>query len=226
MSVPITYPSNWINHNLYNEFPSVEEARNSIPEEDQVKIGQSLGALVPELIQKLGTTLTHGHHSLKEKESIVGKLERGNLVSKPKKRTHMTCPIAWVRTPKGLFATEGMDNPPQEVLRVVTLVEKKALLILQSLPLDDNEKFSKLTITVDPRVICNTNNSYFIEKNDKDRSILSPHGEKKLSSLEQKVIPTYKSIDSWHDVKGFSATWCSADCLPYKGNHYYSHMRE
>lgn len=226
MSIQITCSQRWVDHNLYNEFPGVEEARNSISEQRQIEIGRVLGTFVPELIKQLGTTLTHGHHGLKENESIVGELHRGSLVSKPRERTITVCPIAWVRTPEGLFATEAMDNGSQEVLRLVTLVEKKAPIILQHLPLEPDEKFSKLTVTVDPRVICNTNHTYFIEKNDRDGSVLSPQLKKGFEMPQQKVIPTYKSIDSFQYNKELITTWCDADCLPYQGNHYYSHMRE
>lgn len=226
MSVQITCTQPWVDHNLYNEFPSVEVARNSISEQRQIEIGRVLGTFVPKLIKRFGTTLTHGHHGLEENESIVGELQGVSLVSKPRERTITVCPIAWVRTPEGLFATEAMDNGSEEVLRLVTLIEKNAPIILQHLPLEPDEKFSKLTVIVDPRVICNTNDTYFIEKNDKDGSVLSSQSEKRLDISQEKIIPTYKSIDSFQDSDQLITTWCCADCLPYQGNHYYSHMRE
>ena len=226
MSVQTTFRQPWIHHNLYNQFPSVEEARESVSEKRQIEIGRILGTSIPELIRQFGTTLTHGHQSLTENESIVGELQEGSLVSTSKERTITICPIAWVGTPEGLFPTEAMDNASEEVVRLVTIVQKNASRILQHLPLEADEKFSKLSLTIDPRVTCNTNSTYFIETNDKEFSILSPQSKKEFEIPKQKVVPTYKSIDSFQNNKEMATTWCSADCLPYKGNHYYSHMKE
>lgn len=217
----------WINHDLYNEFPSVEYARNSITVEQQITIGKMLAVSIPELIGQFGTTLTHGHHGLNQKEAIIGYVDNRSLLSKPKERTDTVCPTTWVVEPNGLSATEGVDNASVEVFELAKTVEKCAGRILQHVPRESDERFSKLSITIDPRKICKTDCTYFVETNDREISILTPKGKKELQASGKKVIPTYKSIDSpQFDRRSSTETWCSSDCLPYKGSHYYSHMKE
>lgn len=226
MSIQTIALQPWIHHNLYNQFPSVEEARNLISVEDQIQRGQICAAGNPELTGRFGTTLTHGHHDLKENQSIIGELQDGKLFSKPKERTHTVCPITWVATSQGLLATEGIDNSSEKVLHLVKIIEEKANNILQHLPLEPHEKFSKLSIAIDPRILCDTNKTYFLETNDKDISILTPQQKEEVEFSGEKIVSTYKSIDLPQVNKECSETWCSSDCLPYKGSHYYSHMKE
>ncbi|MGL4348176.1 MAG: hypothetical protein ACRCSV_01780 [Chlamydiales bacterium] len=195
MSVQTTSLQPWIHCNLYNQFPSVEDARNSISEECKIKIGKILGNFVPELIGQFGTTLTYGHHDLKENEFIIGELQKGKLVSKPKQRTVTVCPIAWVATAEALFATKAIVNASEKVLHLVKIIEKKANNILQHLPLESHEKFSKLSIAIDPRILCDTNKTYFVETNDKDISILTPQQKEEVDFSAEKIVSTYKSID-------------------------------
>lgn len=225
MSVQTTSLEPWIHCNLYNQFPIVEDARNLISEECQIKIGRILGNFVPELIGQFGTTLTHGHHDLKENEFIIGELQDGKLVSKPEERTVTVCPTAWVATSEGLFATEAIANASEKVLHLVTIIKEKANNILQHLSLEPHEKFSKLSIAIDPRILCDTNKTYFVETNDKDISILTPQQKEEVEFSGEKVVSTYKSIDLPEVNKGSSETWCNSDCLPYRGSHYYSHMK-
>lgn len=226
MSVQTTSLQSWSNQGSYNQFPSVEYARNSITVEQQIAIGKSLAASSPELIGQFGTTLTHAHHGLKQNEFIIGYLYNGSLFSKPKEKTDTTCPTTWAVISGELLATEGIDNASPEVVQLAKVVEKYASRILQHLPRESDEKFSKLSIAIDPRRLCNTDYTYFVETNNKDMSILTPQQKKAPQVSEEKVIPTYKSIDSAETSENSSITWCSSDCLPYKGSHYYSHMKE
>lgn len=224
MSVQTTSP--WIDPSLYNEFPSVEDARDSISVEQQVTIGKMLGMSIPELIGQFGTTLTHGHHRLKQNEAIIGYVDNGTLFSKPAERSDTVCPTTWVVTSWGLLATEGVDNPSSKVCELATIIETRANEILQYVPREFDDRFSKLSIAIDPRRICMTDLTYFVETNDREMSILTPQEKRETQLSKGTIIPTYKSIDSEEISKNSSTTWCSSDCLTSGGNHYYSHTKE
>lgn len=212
----------WIPSDLYNEFPSVEEARNSVDEESQTSIGSVIANSIPELIGQVGTTLTHRHHTVQEKEWVIGYLENNHFFSKPKCKTDTTCPISWAVINNELIATEGMENASLEIYelahKIQTVYSNK---ILQAFPLESQERFSTLSLAINPKQVFNTDLNYFVETNDKEMSILMPEEKKESELLDKKAIPTYKSIDS-SDGEG----WCSSDCLPYQGSHYYSHMKK
>lgn len=211
----------WISSDLYNQFPSVEDARNSVDEKSQISIGRVIANSIPELIGQMGTTLTHRYHTLQENEWIIGSLDNNHLFSKPKAKTDTTCPILWAVIDNELLATEGLENASPEIYelahKIQTVYSNK---ILQAFPLESHERFSNLSIAINPKKVFKTDLNYFVETNEKEASILMPEQKKGSELLDKKVIPTYKSIDS-----SDAETWCSADCLPSQGNHYYSHMR-
>lgn len=214
--------SKWISSDLYNEFPSVEEARSVVDEERQISFGKMIASFVPELIGQIGTTLTHRHHTLQENQWIIGCLENNNFFSKPTYKTDTTCPISWAIINNELIAIEGMENASSELTKLAHKIQTiYSNQILQAFPLEPGERFSNLSIAISPKKIFNTDLNYFIETNDDEMSILTPQENNEPEFLDRNVIPTYKSIDSC-DAEG----WCSSDCLPYQGSHYYSHMKK
>lgn len=213
--------SKWISSALYNQFPSVEEARNSVDEQYQTSIGKVIANSIPELIGQVGTTPTHRHHLVPQNTWVIGSVQNYNFVSKPKCKTDTTCPILWAIINNELVATEGMENASGEMSelahKIQTIYSNK---ILQAFPLDSHQIFSNLSLAINPKNILNTDKTHFVETNDKEMSIHMPKEKKEPELSDKKVIPTYKSIGSI-DGEG----WCSADCLPSQGNHYYSHMK-
>ena len=149
--------SEWISFDLYNEFPSVEDARNSIDEESQISIGKAIADSIPELIDQIGTTPTHRHHILQEKEWVVGYLENNNFFSKPKCKTDTTCPISWAVINNELLATEGMENASSELSELAHKIQTVySNRILQALSLESHQRFSSLSIAINPKHIFNT----------------------------------------------------------------------
>lgn len=211
----------WISSDLYNQFPSIEEARNLVDEEYQISVGQVIANSIPELIGQIGTTPTHRHHTLQENEWVIGYLENNQVFSKPRCKTDTTCPISWAIINNELLATEGMENASLEISELAHKIQTVySNSILQAFPLEPHQRFSNLNIAINPNKVFNTDLTYFVETNDEEMSILMPKEKNEPELLDKKVIATYKSIGS---VDG--ETWCSADCLPSRGNHYYSHMR-
>ena len=49
----------WIDSNLYNKFPSVRVARNSIEERSQMAVADAFIHAIPELGGQAGITITH-----------------------------------------------------------------------------------------------------------------------------------------------------------------------
>lgn len=223
MSVLSSHP--WISHDLYNLLPPVESARILIDQPSQIAVNNKLAIVIPDLIEKVGTTLTHRHWLARKKESIIGVIENGKLCSELRSRTETTCPTTWAVIDNDLLAIEGIENPSKEVIEVAKKVQDNASKILPCLPFHPNQRCSTLSIAIDPRIYFHTGKKYFVEKNKQGKSIVSPLEKKELESARK--IVTYISIDSPQiaevstENKNLSQQFCMQECEIDEGDGYH-----
>ena len=197
MNPPQLNPPKWISPKEYNSLPSVEEAREQIPVEDQIEITKKLSEylLTTEktkgLAGKIGTFILHSHHKTKENEVISGELEDGTLTSKPTSLEEGKIPINWIVRGKGLTPMEGINvslETIEKVGEVSTMVQKNEEFLASFLKNKADE--NSLGVSVDPRLYL-PNSEYYLETNDENSSIVTPLENPK--EYKGKTITTYVS---------------------------------
>lgn len=207
----------WIYHNLYNQFPDVKDARNLIGEEDQKVKARELTELIPEIARRVGIGIPHRHWLLKENENIIGQVKESSLYSRRQYNTEIACPTAWVPTKEGLSAIEGIINPSTEVSEIAKKVNESAEKIRNLFLLSKEEEFSKFSVAIDPGTITDVKSSYFLETNVDGTSILNPITKEKIGSSAKDTILTYIRIEP--DEKGITKVACESLCLELGGGH-------
>lgn len=164
----------WIDSDLYNKFPDVYSARNTVDEKTQIAVGKALINSIPELKNQIGIGITHSHWTLNSNEHIIGHLKEHTLYSKPQVETTNICPTALVATKDGLVITEAVDNPSLKISEAAKKIHDFAKEILSHLPIEEGEKFSKFVVMVNQQIINDIDADYFLETNSDRMSIITP----------------------------------------------------
>lgn len=208
----------WIDSDLYNKFPDVYSARNTVDEKTQIAVGKALINSIPELKNQIGIGITHSHWTLNSNEHIIGHLKEHTLYSKPQVETTNICPTALVATKDGLVITEAVDNPSLKISEAAKKIHDFAKEIFSYLPIEEGEEFSKFVVMVNQQITNDIDADCFLETNSNKMSVLTPITE---GPLEEDTILTSVTVNP--DEEGIRQVRCRSLCLGRGSSHISSH---
>lgn len=211
----------WIDSHLYNNFPDVYSARNSVDEKTQIVVAKALINSTPELKTRVGIGITHSHWTLNSNEHIIGHLKEHTLYSKPQVETTNICPTALVAIKDGLVITEAVDNPSLRISEAAKKIHEFAKEIFSHLPIEEGEEFSKFVVMVNQQIINDIDADCFLETNSNRASIIAPT---KKGDSEGETILTSVTVDLYEE--GIRQVRCINLCLGQEPNHINAHVWE